>query len=100
MECDGHHVTDPRSPYFGAAVPDPNSAGTYSAGKFLRGGKDSGNLQEGTATTGRDFSLADREESRLLNGGVPWQDDFAHPQVTFHYCRPVNMTVVWIIRVK
>ena len=120
VECNGQVLNDAASPYNGQAIPNLNSAAGYTAGRFLRGYPISGIMQEGTrqlytASNGSPGSryqymghsdagagdwdgwfgaTGEMELSPQFNPNPSWQ---AQP---LYASRPVNMTVVWIMRVK
>lgn len=127
LECNGQTVSDAGSPLNGQVIPDLNGtpanlpaegvSGSYSGGgRFLRGSMMSGTLQDATIVNnnfanssvhgfpnyvrsspdegvfGVDISDEPRSGQALAGGvGSPW---------TFKATRPVNMAVVWIIRIK
>lgn len=117
VECNGQVVTDPESPYFDANVPNLNSADGYVSGRFLRGGATSGEMQDGSdmfhgPRIGCEHFLWHHGANVNVHDG-----EFTHPYgnsflklslpdgcyvetVTRRRVRPVNMTVIWIIRIK
>ncbi len=121
-ECDGQVISDSHSPYYGQDSPNLNgSAKSWnSKGSFLRGSSSSGEIQD-DAFQGHEVEL---------NGAHTWATDegwqtglHASYTHTDHYnsslehgrlvpngtngdlrtaseTRPVNMSVVWIMRIK
>jgi hypothetical protein len=111
VECNGQALADPQSPYNGQVVPDLNTAGAYAGGRFLRGGTTSGVLQEGTAhwNDSRDDRLpryqdwvvnSDRQQEVIIPVVSKSSVSMGTQNSDFDYSRPVNMAVVWIMRVK
>lgn len=105
VECNGQVLSDPDSPYDGEAIPDLNGQA-----RFLRGGVGSGILQlDATRMPNIPFAIRrggfggscspDRVETGgTANNGCPASDV---PVIGGDSeTRPVNMSVVWIIRVK
>ena len=112
VECDGGTVSDADSPLNGQAIPDLNTAVDYSAGRFLRGGATSGELQAASRVF-RSGAWSDYSASgvREGDGSVIWSDTglTVSPVIAVgpsskpgegYPVRPVNMSVVWIMRVK
>jgi hypothetical protein len=112
LECNGQVVSDGASPYNGQALPDLNSGG-----RFLRGGNTSGTMQD-DALQGHHHhvpNLTQRVGGRTGNSGAYEKNDGvfntenattiisdgAHglPRVAAE-TRPLNMSVVWIMRVR
>jgi hypothetical protein len=123
-ECNGQLVADTESPYNGINVPDLNSVFTTeadvpsSAGKFLRGGINSGDIQidktntlnsiELTNSSGNNSTIqyqvpldgsgtANIRTVRSADGDSKGSYIFRNRGVETH---PGYMTVVWIIRTK
>ncbi|MCP4134719.1 MAG: hypothetical protein GY754_27340 [bacterium] len=121
-ECNGAPVDDPGSVYHGMNTPNLNGEG-----RFLRGSSGSGTLQEGaTALPVSGFTTnTDTHSHRYTdpyvsghsykangngegifeyptgNGGTTTSDSHNHTiQGGDSETRPVNMSVVWIIRIK
>ncbi len=124
VECNGQRLNDAGSPYDRQTLPNLNTAAgygvNYNGGRFLRGGTTSGAMQDATSHL---FSSGHAP-------GLPWfylpsqnangasnADSFFGPNIpmnTFQAAntntgwymqvqfssRPVNMSVVWIMRVK
>jgi hypothetical protein len=113
--CDGKTITE--GPLKGRATPALNVRKTpYEGGYFLRGGQRSGELQDATAlfrkwegTAGAAVPRDDAQFARNIDGTthfpsywnqVTVESRVEKPKVPFIYTRPVNMSVVWIMRVK
>jgi len=120
VECNGQRLNDAGSPYNGQTLPNLNTAAGYGGGRFLRGGTTSGAMQDGTLhlrISGHAPGLpwaylpsqqangqSDMDSSvgpvvpmntfQAANTNTGWNQ-----QVLFA-SRPVNMSVVWIMRVK
>ncbi|MGA1841586.1 MAG: phage tail protein [bacterium] len=105
LECNGQKVTDPGSPYNGTNLPDLNSAEGYFGGRFLRGNSKSGILQEATqiyqqTSSGHDVSYKEHDgESNEERYACQFGNNCKYNRPWFKV-RPVNMSVVWIMRVK
>lgn len=114
-ECDGSSITDPASPMKGQVKPDLNSTpADYSGGgRFLRGGTTSGILQHATQICnqndpGGDFMVVrnpipsgsdgDNSENYVYGNFTTLSTPTRAGNTA--YARPVNMSVVWIIRVN
>ena len=118
-ECDGSTVDDPESPLFGKALPDLNGPrqSWNPKGSFLRGGATSGEFQNdqmqghwhnhtGTVWTNNPsgwFSHTNgvvwlQENAFGIRG--PSSDGTNGTPRTGTETRPVNMSVIWIIRIK
>lgn len=108
LECNGQVVTNQNSPVYGQTLPNLNGQG-----RFLRGGSTSGILQNhafenhqhtqnaSTSTTGGaqagslyDFTAGSGLQSTNVLTTVASTGNAATET------RPINMTVVWIIRIK
>ncbi|MCP4131680.1 MAG: hypothetical protein GY754_11940 [bacterium] len=119
VECNGRLISDPDSVYDGTNAPDLNSMG-----RFLRGGIASGTLQEeATAVNGLSMSTNgahthnvyyhndwDKNVGGSDSGDGVWSEvqtiqsgsagDHDHDLDGDDETRPVNMSVVWIMRIK
>ncbi len=108
MRCDGELVTDADSPFHKKRLPNLNGDG-----RFLRGGENSGMLQSEQVgphlhkinlfQVGADMQAGGR--SQYLNPNTKPGEYFETrdneiPPGESKETRPVNMSVVWIIRVK
>ena len=118
VECNGQVLNDPQSPYNGQTIPNLNSAPGYNGGRFLRGGATSGTMQ--SATKHLYMAASDTQTTIWFSpagyNGNPDADSMSNPGVmdyitatsdpsfsapgTLFTSRPVNMSVVWIMRVK
>jgi hypothetical protein len=122
-ECSGQILNDPDSPYHNAAIPNLNEArcitsngeqGCYSSGSFLRGGLSSGDWQDASSGKGQEGNWSrytwdpiEGEDMSLQNQNV-WAvrpsilvgPTFYTGEGNLNFVRPVNMSVVWIMRVK
>lgn len=121
VECNGQTVSDPASPYNGKNVPNLNGNRDYADSKgnprglFLRGGAASGTYQKdtvidhkhtyiydkikfkgGDAQIDSDYEYALNNDVSNLTLGVNGIDGDRISDET----RPVNMSVVWIMRIK
>ncbi len=117
VECAGQTLSDVDSPYNGQVIPDLNSGG-----RFLRGSATSGTLQA-DAFQGHYHEIIDpgginghivadsSNEAGIgpalnmtfhgsLNVGSPKTDNINGTPKIANETRPVNMSVVWIMRVK
>ena len=119
IECNGQQVSDPDSPFHGKSVPKLNAEK-----RFLRGGDTSGVLQDATRVavvveTNENelfFNRSGRHDTEI-NGAFeddpdrlgPHQraaimktasDDLGEGQIYGGRVRPINMSVIWIIRIK
>lgn len=111
VECDGTTLSDPKysdSPYFNLAVPDLNTRG-----RFLRGGAKSGVPQDDTikshshkCTPNNTFIICQENHpnKQRIPGNNGGSQGFGHATETQPFgeseTRPVNMSVVWIMKVK
>ncbi len=116
VECNGQVISDPESPLINNKTPDLNNTG-----RFLRGSSNSGTMQEDAFQghrhwidpehgTGQNMPSAEGGSWSLANGtwypanwtdtGEPKTDTINGTPRTATETRPVNMTVVWIMRVK
>lgn len=105
LECNGQTVSDALSPYDGQALPDLNNPPTgYNGGRFLRGNTTSGTMQEGSSIWQNDTSDTVRNSDGDANVTPATVD--AHTSSTpysalgVNAVRPLNMSVVWIMRIK
>ncbi|HPF38771.1 MAG TPA: hypothetical protein PK093_09015 [Phycisphaerae bacterium] len=108
VECNGQTLDD-KSPYDewrSYRVPGLNGAG--SSGRFLRGGHESGDLQDGTllhanaeriAPEGAYFSNVDPVDRKYWSKHSVRVDD-CREEKPIGRVRPVNMAVVWIMRLR
>jgi len=106
VECNGQILNDTNSPYDGQSIPDLNNIpSSYSGGgRFLRGGNVSGTSQDASVMYPNDTS------DTFANSDGPGPT--VSPPLNAHTIstliagttgstsRPVNMSVVWIMRVK
>lgn len=101
LECDGSTVSDSSSPLNGLVLPDLNGSG-----RFLRGGSVSGTLQADELR-----SHVHQQTTGACCGGLPdgilaqmHSGQFGSTLNTIATggaeTRPINMSVVWIIRIK
>ncbi len=103
VECNGQVLSDPGSPYNGQTIPDLNATG-----RFIRGGASSGTLQPyATALPTTPFTHSHNAPVTSGSGGSPvgvvgsggamitggWAGGDAET-------RPINISMVWIMRVK
>lgn len=97
LECNGQTVSDAASPYDGVALPDLNGDA-----RFLRGGSTSGTLQAedvGPHTHG-DFQSGG-DSTKLSGGdGSATGDTHLTDDGGGSESRPINMSVVWVIKIK
>ncbi len=117
VECNGQTLNDGESPYNLQAMPDLNSTppGIYpppnGGGRFLRGSSHSGDYQNASdhvlGSPGIRYpaggSLMDNEDGQLtytINRVYLNESPDCNCGWQYGYSRPVNMSVVWIIRVK
>ncbi len=119
-ECNGQTLSKENYPDMAdekRKLPDLNSAEGYSGGRFLRGGTESGKFQEGTRVFAGPDVCCDhmvypfwhgQDFDDILKTGVI--SDAARFTAATGHCegckvhrgatRPVNMSVVWIMRVE
>ncbi|MBN2735771.1 MAG: tail fiber protein [Spirochaetales bacterium] len=102
MTCDGQLVSDPQSPYYDEKLPDLNGEG-----RFLRGSDTSGSMQEATGIRQHIHNAValavQNEDGTYEQSGFDTIYDTATHNLSkflFYKVRPINMSVVWIIRVK
>ena len=107
LECNGQTVSDAGSPLNGQVVPDLNSVVPMYAGggRFLRGGTSSGILQDSSVMFPNDTSDAFTNSDGTGPETIPSRDAHVSSIVVNQVVqgttsRPVNMSVVWIIRIK
>ncbi len=112
VECNGQTISDPQSVYNGRTVPNLNSTG-----RFLRGSTTSGTLQNdafqghihnlsretpmnfgGTVTSGPSTDHWFGTQANSIS--VPANDGVNGEPRTATETRPINMAVVWIIKIK
>ena len=101
VQCDGQTLNDSKSPYNGQVIPDLNGQA-----RFLRGASVSGTDQA------EDFKSHSHGITRDLVGSSGSTVEFAanegisnfNPSTTEAFggteTRPINMSVVWIIKIK
>jgi hypothetical protein len=99
-ECNGQTVSSVDSPYNGQALPNLNGAS-----RFLRGGAVSGTLQDATeiysgVTYGHNVSIRNDDGTTLAASDIFQSNNNGNYNVPWARVRPVNMSVVWIIRVQ
>lgn len=119
VECNGQTLSGPlyaSSPYFDKTLPDLNNAPPgYAGGRFLRGGLTSGSPQGASQHSNwshGDYKMPSdgawiQDGDGTINVQNPNSlhkpDDGVHnpnqPR-RYDFSRPVNMSVVWIMRVK
>jgi len=106
VECNGQELNDPESPYYRRTIPNLNSANGYEGGKFLRGGTTSGVTQEASeihheTTWGHNNQIKNADGQYNSGSTSIYQTgnngSYASP---WYKLRPINMSVVWIMRVK
>ncbi len=120
VECNGQTLNDPDSQYNTQTIPNLNAASGYNGGRFLRGGTTSGTMQEATkhlfmaanAQPSLSFPALDSiynahdDNDGYFGGGAYMSGINVDPSTNWHVgdtlraSRPVNMSVVWIMRVK
>lgn len=120
VECNGQPVDDARSPYDGQVIPNLNGLPdpSYTGGRFLRGGAVSGVMQEGSRHYSSSFSASGEclprgdgawvdfgDGSEVVNTGTNYGCTGTFTEVgqqfgAYEHSKPVNMSVVWIMRVK
>ncbi|MDH3973366.1 MAG: hypothetical protein OEV42_03710 [Deltaproteobacteria bacterium] len=127
VECNGQVLDDAASPYNGQTIPNLNltnqsdSLNGYTNGAFLRGGETSGTVQTATShvnvfghpsgsyrmtyTPKVETPFGPPGNDKTLTTGwidANWQGTSwgTGDLVTTYASRPVNMSVVWIMRVK
>jgi len=113
-ECNGQEIDDPESPFDGYTLPDLNGDA-----RFLRGGSLSGTEQDdafqghghslltrtpsdGAATTFAGFSKNSSNSYVVgANNGVKTPVEYGNGPIRIDdETRPINMSVVWIMRIK
>lgn len=116
VECNGQVLNDSASLYNGQTIPNLNSADGYKGGRFLRGGTISGQMQEGTknlcmigganpisfyfspgvwnATDNDGLFGTPRPVAVVVGSLTGWSLEGERAS------RPVNMTVVWIMKIR
>lgn len=107
VECNGQVIEDEGSRLFGKVVPDLNGGG-----QFLRGGLQSGTLEEGSSVVGYPVDtggctsvvVENGDTVTTSRGGVLTNNTTANDGCgNFGHAfeiRPRNMSVVWIMRIK
>jgi hypothetical protein len=100
VECNGQVLVDPESVYNGFTIPNINGDG-----RFLRGGALSGTMQaeEFKAHTHTEVADGPTGAGNSGAGGTPLTHNVTAPQTGSAggaETRPINMSVVWIMRVK
>jgi hypothetical protein len=117
VECNGQFATDdPTTPVDERDVPNLNSASGYDGGKFLRGNSVSGVNQDASFhySEGGGAWLFDLSEgvkampgqtvekiTSLVANAISFTGNSSAPiNREYKAARPVNMSVVWIMRVK
>lgn len=109
VECNGQLVNDSQSPINGQSLPNLNAVSGYAGGRFLRGGTTSGVQQEATSFTEQvswtRFTWAgmgdvDRQVATPLYGTDSNGISPTIENAFLSYARPVNMSVVWIMRIR
>lgn len=117
VECNGQIISDLKSPYNGQTVPYLNAAvqdGSTNSGMFLRGGPASGVYQADSTAPNGLVGTVDEMATKYAGGhayeeapsaySVLWSSYYRTIPVHFIggdlETRPVNMSVVWIIRIK
>ncbi|HNR87505.1 MAG TPA: hypothetical protein PKM65_04125 [Spirochaetota bacterium] len=107
VECNGQVINDAASPYNGTNAPDLNNdvGSIGDGGRFLRGNATSGTFQADELKAHNhtmhygDYDFKYDNPSRtwaIRTGAGSYQTDNAGGTET----RPVNMSVVWIMRIK
>lgn len=100
IPCNGQSIVYPNSPYNGTIAPDLNLSG-----RFLRGGDQSGNYQVGStiresAGYGHDIYVSDYDEPvGSMGQGYYQNSNNASGDIAIYTLRPINMSVIWILRV-
>ena len=107
VECNGQTLSDPASPLNGQVIPNlnghPSGANSPGLGEkrsmFLRGGTSSGAGQDGTYQQHIDLASF---QPFTGGGGSAFKSGLFLPRSSINgdETRPVNMTVVWIMKVK
>ena len=108
VECKGQTLSDATSPYNGQVIPDLNNAPSgYNWWRFLRWGTTSWVMQEWSSVRYQDWFIS---QQLVVN-----DDGIYNPQPLYNYntlmdwsannsnyarVRPVNMSVVWIMKIK
>jgi hypothetical protein len=124
VECNGQTIEDSESIFFNLATPDLNlNVYTGFGGRFLRGGTSSGIYQEATQVaviletdqfalyydaSGKNMSVYNTDADMVTATCGPSGraaislTNFSNPadQISAMRVRPVNMSVVWIMRIK
>lgn len=111
VQCNGGRI--PEGPLKGLEIPNLNFVEGYASGRFLRGGSTSGKMQHATAHFDNSEDSRVASEDHWTYNASP-EGDFERPAEVlgweglkkktedrrYEYSRPVNMSVVWIMRVK
>lgn len=106
VECNGQLISDAESPFNGQNAPDLNSSVGGNKGYFLRGHTESGSteLSQNLAHThdvthatalGGTTTILDQTSSASTTGNSTWTISNGGTEA-----RPVNYSVVWILRIK
>jgi len=101
VQCDGQTLSDSESVYDGEVIPNLNGGA-----RFLRGSATSGTEQAPSAVTalggtgsGETF-VEDNDGTRSTAFSQGRSVTGAGTPITAYKTRPINMSVVWIIRIK
>ena len=107
IECNGQLLNDSASPYDGQIMPDLNNKrdANYSAGSFLRGNTTSGAWQHATTFDdedhwGHQMGYSNSDGTEMTWTATKFEGNNGTATATRIRVRPVNMSVVWIMRVK
>lgn len=117
LECNGQACNDPQSIFYGTNLPNLNTAPAgYNGAYFLRGGSTSGTLQSATVVfdrnTGSRIVLTSEENgTRVYNSDGTFTQtvnlNYIASSLTsdgsvnqYEATRPLNMSVVWIIKTR
>lgn len=111
VECNGDKIHDKESPFHNLYTPPLNKGNAYKGGRFLRGGEKSGEMQEGSLhfNESGDSTVADHSDWMLRTDGASEKRTIKNLKFGYQYntrsvkydvSRPVNMSVIWIMRIK